>query len=216
MLAWLLDENNQLDAAEEAASRSIDLLHRYRAISGLPRSLVLGDIYRSKGEAEKAINHLETALGIAPSFNWHGQQFSILCSLAQLFLEQGRFSDAHTHAKRAKLHTVNDTYNMGLVMKLRADIWYQQGKLKKARSEALCSVDAFGELGAAKDVEDCRILLRNIEKGKKKSATSGGSNFGELPETALLPTPVNPHPQSGEPSDGILDFSRRIPQRTPG
>jgi hypothetical protein len=133
-----------------------------------------------------------------------------------LFCDQGRFSEAHAHIKLAKSHVDNDAYNLGWVMELQAGLWCRQGGLEEARSEALCAVGVYEKLGAANDVEDCRILLRNIEKGKKKSATSGGSNFGELPETALLPTPVNPHPQSGEPSDGILDFSRRIPQRTPG
>jgi tetratricopeptide (TPR) repeat protein len=194
MLARLLCYDKQFDAAEEATSRSISLLNTDSGnqFTVCKSHYVLGDIYRFKGEAEKAINHLETALGIAPSFNWHGQQFSILCSLAQLFLEQGRFGDAHTHAKRAKLHTVNDTYNMGLVMKLRADIWYQQGKLKKARSEALCSVDAFGELGAAKDVEDCMKFLRRIEEKMDEPVSfSGWDSDSELLKTLLVHLPVN-------------------------
>jgi hypothetical protein len=69
VLAWLLDENNQLDAAEEAASRSIDLLPDTEQFQVCQGHFTLGDIYRSKGEAEKAINHFETALGIASSFN---------------------------------------------------------------------------------------------------------------------------------------------------
>jgi tetratricopeptide (TPR) repeat protein len=38
---------------------------------------LLGDIHYSKGETEKAIDHFETALGIASSFNWHDQLFWI-------------------------------------------------------------------------------------------------------------------------------------------
>ena len=35
---------------------------------------LLGNIYSSKDETAKAIDHYETALGIASSFNWHTQQ----------------------------------------------------------------------------------------------------------------------------------------------
>jgi hypothetical protein len=49
-------------------------------------------------------------------------------------------------------------------MELQALIWYQQGRLEEAKSEALRAVDVYGKLGAAKDVEDCRELLQEIEK----------------------------------------------------
>ena len=75
-LAQLLSKDNQLDAAEEAASKSIDLLldggGQFMVCQGYR---LLGDIYHSKGEMEKAINQLETAFGIASSFNWDNEQF---------------------------------------------------------------------------------------------------------------------------------------------
>jgi hypothetical protein len=58
------------------------------------------DVFTS---TKQAIDHYETALGIASSSNWHGEQFWILCSLAELFRDQGRFDDAHAHVERAKL-----------------------------------------------------------------------------------------------------------------
>jgi len=49
-------------------------------------------------------------------------------------------------------------------MELRAEILYEQHRFEEARSEALCAADIYDELGAAKDVGECRELLRKIEK----------------------------------------------------
>jgi tetratricopeptide (TPR) repeat protein len=187
-LALLLHHDNQLNAAEAAASRSIGLLsdsEQYLACQG---HRVLGDIHHSKGETEKAINHYETALGIASSFNWHDQQFWIHYALAGLFYDQGRFDDTHARTERAKSHTVNDTYSLGCAMEMRAWIWYRQGRLEEAKSEALRAVDVYGKLGAVKDLENCRELLQEIED----PVISDESDFdGELPNTGLLPPSVN-------------------------
>jgi tetratricopeptide (TPR) repeat protein len=163
-LAQLLHHDNQLDAAEEAASRSTDLLPDGEQFLACQGHRALGDIHHSKGETEKAINHYETALRIASSFNWHDQQFWIHYALAGLSRDQRRFDDAHAHIDRAKSLAVNDTYNLGRAMELHAWIWYQQGGLGEAKSEALHAVDVYGRIGAGKDVEDCRILLQKIEK----------------------------------------------------
>jgi tetratricopeptide (TPR) repeat protein len=190
-LADLLREDDQLDAAEEAASRSIDLLPDTEQFKICQAHRTLGKIYRSKGEAEKANNHFETALGIADSSNWYTEQFWIHHALATLFRDQGRFGEAHAHIEFAKPHADNDAYHLGRAMELQAGLWYQQGRLEEARSEALCAVGVYEKLGAAKDVEECRILLRDIEEETKKSVTSGGSDFGELPETVRLPTSID-------------------------
>jgi tetratricopeptide (TPR) repeat protein len=166
-LAWLFWRDNQLDAAEEAASRSIELLPDSEQFMACKGHRVLGDIYRSKGETEKATSHLNVALGIADSFNWHHQQFRILFVLAELFCDQGRFDDAHAHIERAKLHAVNDAYNLGRAMGLQARIWDKQGRLGEARSEALCAVGVFKELGATKELENCRKLLQGIQEKTK-------------------------------------------------
>jgi tetratricopeptide (TPR) repeat protein len=61
-LAFLLRSDNQLDAAEEAAFRAIKLLpekgNQYRVCES---HQILGEIYESKGETEKAIHHYETS-----------------------------------------------------------------------------------------------------------------------------------------------------------
>jgi tetratricopeptide (TPR) repeat protein len=191
-LAVLLLNNNQIDAAEEAASISINLLPDSEQFLLCQGHRALGDICRSKGEIDKAISHFETALGIASSFDWRGQQFRILYTLAGLFYGQGRVDDAQTHVERSKLYTVNDAYNLGCAMALQARIWDKQGRVEEAKSEVLCAVGMFEKLGTAKELEDCRKFLQDIEGKTKMPVTSGGSDFdGELPEAVPLPTPVN-------------------------
>ena len=165
-LASVLYEDRQLDAAEEAASRAINLfLDEGNQFDVCSSHRLLGNIYRDKGETEKAINHFETALGIASPLNWHGQQFWIHHSLAQLFLNENQFDAAHAHVEHAKSHTINDPYNLGCAMRQRARILYKECKFGEAQSEALRAADVFEKFGAARDLEVCRELLRYIEAG---------------------------------------------------
>ena len=163
-LGWLFYKNYQLDTAEEAALRAIDLSN----IEGDQFSVcncyhLLGNIYRDKGEMEKAINHYETALGIASSFNWREPLFWINYSLALLFFGEKRSYDAQAHIERAKPHAINSPYNLGRAMELQAWFLFQERKLEEAKSNALCAIDVYERLGAAKDVESCRAILRKIE-----------------------------------------------------
>ena len=206
-LARLFWGDGQLDAAEEAASRSIGLLSDGEQFLACQGHRVLGDVYRSKGDTKKAIDQYETALGIASSSNWHGEQFWILCSLAELFRDQGRFDNAHAHVERAKSHAANSACNMGRAMELRARIWYKQGKLEEAKSETLYAADVYGKLGDAKRAEDCRKLLQDIEERARKPVTSDGLDFdGEFPKTGLRPAPINSR---------ILAISVREPRAPP-
>jgi tetratricopeptide (TPR) repeat protein len=107
-LAWLLCNDNQLDAAEEVAFRSLDLLPDSDQLGVCKGHCLLGDICHSKGEAEKAIDYYKAALRIADSFHWCDQQCVALGSLALLFSYQGRFDDAHTHVERSKWHMFNE------------------------------------------------------------------------------------------------------------
>ena len=193
-LARLLCSDEQLDAAEEAASRAIELFPDEGEEFRVCRChRVLGDINYSKGEMEKAIDHFETALGIASSSNWHDQQFWILRSLAQLCFAQDRFDDAHTYIERAKSNTTNDPYCMGRAMSLQARFWYQEYRFEEAKSEALRAADVYEKLGAVKDLEACRDLLQDIETEMEKLGNSSKSDFdGELPELVPLPTPADP------------------------
>ena len=59
------------------------------------------------------------------------------------------------------LHADN-AYNRGRAMGLRASLWFKQGMLEKARLEASRAVDAYGEVGATKGIEECTKLLGKI------------------------------------------------------
>ena len=85
-------------------------------------------------------------------------------TLALLFFDEGRFNDAQNHLDRAKAHTVDSTYNMGLTIWVQARFWCKQGRLGEAKSEALRAAEVFEKLGAAEGLEDCRDLLRRIER----------------------------------------------------
>ena len=201
-LAWLLYADKQLDASEEAASRAIALLPEpekggHFLVCQCHR--ILGKVYLSKGEREKAIGHFQTALEIASSSDWHNELVGINCSLAKFFSKEGKFDDANDHVRRAKSHAVNNTYSMGFTMELQAKLWYEQRRLEEAKSEALRAAEVYERLGAAKDVEDCGKLLLDIQKELNNLFTSGESDSdGELLETVLLLICINLEPELRE------------------
>jgi len=95
--------NNLITAMGEAASHTIS------PSSGEPDQLlvcgnhhILGHIYGSRGNKELAINHHETALGIATSLNLQEEQAEILHCLFHL-LEEERPDDAQVYLKRFQL-----------------------------------------------------------------------------------------------------------------
>ena len=193
-LARLLHSDGQFDAAEEAASRAIGLIPEIADQSLVCRShRILGDIHKSKGETEKAIHHYELALGIAFSFNWHGQLFSVHCSLAELFCGVGRFDDANTHLAHAKSNAVNSAYHLGHAMERQAQIWYKQGRFEEARSETLRAIDIYEKLGTAGSLERGRKLLQDIQKKLDSSVASGklGLNCKFL-QTVRFSARINP------------------------
>ena len=192
-LAQLLHCDRQLDAAEEAGSRVINLLpNKGEEFLVCISHRLLGDIFCSKGETEKSINHFETALGIATSFSWHSQQFWILHALAGLFFKQGRVDDAHVYVERAKSHAINDSYSLGRAMELQAWFWYRESKYEEAESEALCAADVYEKLGVAKRVAACRATVRDARRGKEGPAVSRESGLdGEPPEAIIFYTSVN-------------------------
>ena len=171
-LAELLCQDGQLDAAEEAASKSINLLldqgEQFKLCKGYR---LLGKICSSKGEMEKATDHLKTALGIASPSNWDSECFWILLSLAEVYFDKGRFDDSHAHIEQAKLHAVNSPYQLCRAMEQQAYFWYKEGRIGEAKSEVLCAIGGYEKLGAAKDVEGCMGLLQKIEM--KQLAVSG-------------------------------------------
>jgi len=164
-LAWLLYDDGQPDAAEEAAARAIDLLlDDGEQFPVCECHRVLGLICHSMGKTEEAINHLRTALEIASPFNWNGELFWIHHSLVEFSVGEARFDDAHAYVRRIEPHTINDPYLLGRATELLSRVWYKEDKFEEARTEALRAAEIFEKIGAAKDLEDCRYILRKIEK----------------------------------------------------
>ena len=201
-LAWLLRGDELLDAAEESASHAIDLLSgKGDQFNVCLCHRVLGEIYRSKGENEKASSHFEIALGIASSFNWHDELFWNHYNLACLFFDQGRFNDAHVHVEHAKSHAVNNAYHLAGAMKLQATFWCNQRRLEGAKSGILRAIEVFEKLGAAKDIEDCRKLLQRIDEEMNSLVVSHESgDEGEFLETVLPVVFIN-----SSRSDGVTE-----------
>ena len=164
-LAELLYEDGQLDAAEEAVSKAIGLLsYKQDQYEVCDCHRLLGNICRSRGETEKAIEHFEIALKIASSFDWDDSLFWINLSLADLFLREKRFGDAHVHVERARPHAINHPLFLARAMHLEARVWYGEGRIEEARSGVLRALDAYEKLEAAQDAELCRTLLRYVEE----------------------------------------------------
>ena len=167
-LAWLLLTDKQLDAAEDAASRAIKFVpEKGQEFTICQSHRLLGEVYHSKDEKEKAIRHFETALRIASPFNWHEELSWIHYSLAKLFFHEGDFKDANTHIEGAKSHAVDKRYGLGRAMEMQAEVWYKQLRLKEAKSEVSDAIEVFEKLGATRDAEDCRDLLQKIERAMK-------------------------------------------------
>jgi tetratricopeptide (TPR) repeat protein len=190
-LAWLFWGANQLDEAEDAASHGIDLAPE-KGLEFLVCQLhrTLGKIFVSKGEKMKAIDHFETAIGIASSFNWHDLLFWTHYNLASMFLKEREFDDANVHAEQAKPHAVNDAYKLAHVTSMQAVIWYRQRRFEEAKSGFLHALEIYEKLGAAKDAEICRGSLKTTDQEIKNLSTSF---LGKLLDAMPHPTSVNLH-----------------------
>jgi tetratricopeptide (TPR) repeat protein len=169
-LALLLREDNQLDAAEEAASRAIKVLpEKGQEWEVCVSHRTLGFIYCSKGEKEKAIHHFETGLKIASPFGWSDQLFWIHYGLAELFRDEDDFNNAHVHIEQAKTCTVDDRYLLGRTILLQARIYLRQNRFEDSSSEALRALEIFEGFGAQRYAEKCKDLLQDIERRATKS-----------------------------------------------
>ena len=193
VLARSLQGDEQLDAAEEAVLRAIDLIpkegHQFLVCDS---HHVLGNIYQSKGDIGKAVHHFELALGIASSFGWHSHLFWIHYALVKLFLGEGKYEDAQAHVERTKSHAVNSSNSLGRATEMQAEVWYEQGRLEEARSEVLRAVDIYERLGATHDMEECRKLLRRIQGRLDDLAASAQPGFDcESIQMVRFPAHIN-------------------------
>ena len=160
-----MEKGGQLDAAEEAVIKSISLLPQKGQEYLVCRShYVLGDIYRSRGERWQAIYQYEVALEIATTFNWPHFLFGVHSSLANIFLDQDEVDDAQAHIEQAKSHALDNPYDFGRAVLLKAWIWYRQNRLHDAASEALRAQEIFKQLRILEELEVYQALLRLIEE----------------------------------------------------
>ena len=192
-LAWSLHDDEQLDAAEEAASRAIDLFPEKGEQSQVCNGhRALGEIYSSKGDTEQAIYHLKLTLEIASSLDLDYQLFWAHFALADLFHRQGRSDDAEARIKSAKSYAINDAYHLGRAMWLQAGFWCNQRMFEKAKPEASHAADVFKKLGAAQDLEGCKELLQWIDEQLNNPVASDESDVdGKLLETLPPPSCIN-------------------------
>ena len=173
-LARLLHDDKQLDAAEEAMSHGIELFPEKGEELQVCRShRLLGDIYFSQGEREKAIHHYDVALAMASPSNWNHHLFWTHFSLALLFVNEGKFDVASTHVEQAKLRAPSDLYPSGRATLLQAWIWYQQRRFDEAASEASYAQEIFQGLGAARLIGACEGLLRLCQSSSGESDSNG-------------------------------------------
>ena len=175
-LALLFVEDDQVDAAEEAASRAINLF------SGEPRQSqiyqhhhILGHISHSRGEMDAAFGHLDRALRVASSLNSHSHRSTpILHCLVQLLLKEGRLDDARVHLERLKSHGVNNIFSMGLVAIIEVCALRQQGRFEEAESEVSRVLGVCEKMGVSADfLERCKGFLREVEDKTKNPTASG-------------------------------------------
>jgi len=192
-LAELYRNIQHLDVAEEAVSRALNLSSDGSDQFMVCQShILLGGIYQTKGEAEKAINHLKTALGIAAPFKWNDMRFRGHYTLTKVFLGEDNFYDAQAHIERCKSHAVNDAYNMGCAMDLQAFVWYRQHRFKSARREVSRAIVEFEGLGATRELDVCRAFLQRIqEEMSNLVATHEWDGHGEPIEATHFPAPIN-------------------------
>jgi tetratricopeptide (TPR) repeat protein len=168
-LALLLAYDRQLDAAEKAASRAIDLVpEKGQEFLLCDLLLTLGELDRSKGERKKALHHFETALKIASPFEWHTMLYWIHHRLVRLFSKEGELDNANVHIERCKFHAADNPFRLGRTMVQQAMVWHRQLKLEDAKSEALCALEIFEKLGAEEHVGLCQRTLQQIEGAMEK------------------------------------------------
>ena len=164
VLAGSLRDTQQLAAAEEAAIRAIDLSENCDQYRFCQSHHILGNIYQSKGDTEKAIHHFETSLRIASALNSRDELSRIHLGLAELYIEEDKLDDARAHIEYTKWYAGNDTFLFASALLVGAGILCQQNRFVEGKSEALGVLATFEKFGATVFVETTRAFLEKIEE----------------------------------------------------
>ena len=162
-LAELLLGDGQPDAAEEVISRAITLAENNQILLNNCHSS-LGEIYRSKGHTEKAIEQFEISLRIASSHDWHQSAFLSHKMLVVLFCNMHRFDDANSHLEGSRRHTANSAFDSADLVGLQGFVCYCQGRLEEAEVHYSRASNEFEEFGSTVHAEDCRAMIQLIRQ----------------------------------------------------
>ena len=176
ILALLLCADEQIGAAEEAATGAMDLSDEQNQNQLNQCHKVLGAIHQTKGNAEKAIHHFEASLRIASVLNLRDELSKTHLALADLYLEEDNFNDANAHIEHAKSYAGNDILLLGCTFLTSTRVLYEQNKFEEAKSEALRGLAIFEKLGVTVFVEGTRRFLEHIEV-KVKEWDNDGKHF---------------------------------------
>ena len=172
-LALLLVQDDQVNAAEEAASRAISLSDKPKQRHVCIHHHILAHICQSRGEKEMAINHLNTAFRIAVSLNLWDEQAKILVCLVKLLHEAERFDDAQVHLEYLKSQAGSDPFNLGYAMVTQAHVWFHAGRFEEAKAEVLRATDVFEKIGVSVgSVAPCKTFLQYTEGEMNGPVTS--------------------------------------------
>ena len=162
-LASLLYGDGQLDAAEETATRVMELSENRDQDELHQSHSVLGRIQASKGNREKAIDHYEASLRITSALNLYDQLSETHLCLADLYFGGDKLNAAQTHVEHARLHARNNMLLLSTAFYISARVLSAQDRPEEAKSEALRALGICKKLGAAAGVEQARQLLEEIE-----------------------------------------------------
>ena len=158
ILALLLQEDEEFDGAEEEATRAMGLSEDQLQLCQCHR--ILGAIQHSKGNTEKAIHHLEESFRIASVINSCDELLESHLALADLYIEEDRLDDAHTHVEHVKsLSRDDDMFTLGCAFFHGARLSYRRNRPEEGESEALHAIAMFEGLGATRPVEHIRRCL---------------------------------------------------------
>ena len=172
-LAAFLCKDGQLDAAEEAASQAMDLSEDHDQDTLYHYHKVLAEIQHSKGNREKAIHHFEASLRIASALNSHDELSKTHLSMADLYLDEGKFDDAQGHIEHSKSHAGNNMSLLGCGVYVGARVLSAQNRPEEAKSEALGAIAIFEKLGNTAGVDEIRKFVKEIEEQIEESNCDG-------------------------------------------
>jgi tetratricopeptide (TPR) repeat protein len=159
LVATCFLKNNQVELAEATASHAIIILPQdSKPFIVYTCHWTLGEICSVKGNREKSVEHLEVALGIASSHNWHSEAFDVHYSLGSLFAREGMLDEASAYLEQAQPHVVNNTINLASAMLLQANILVRQHRIGEAKSQLLRAVEVLENIGATVEAAGFREL----------------------------------------------------------